>query len=351
MRKFIRQNTNQQDALLSEENTLGNKLVIIIDALTENRDIEESILDGIAEVVSMNAKKETDLIGHVENVDAIILFHTFRLSQSTIKLMKNCKVIVRAGVGYDNVEYKAARHLNIPVCNVPDYGTEDVADSAIGHMLSLTRGLHETEARLRKRHRDWTHLSAPTLYRLRGRTFGIIGLGRIGTATALRAKSLGLDVLYYDPYKALGADKSLGIRRVGSLQNLLEESSIVSLHCPLSEETRGMIGCETISMMQSGSFLINTARGHLVETKQVLQAIESGKLAGLALDVLPQEPPRKDDPLIKAWRDPEHPAHYRVILTPHIAFYSEEGLQDMRRSSAQICQLALLGQPLPNIVN
>lgn len=330
---------------------LKNKLVIIVDALTENRDVEESILGSIAEIISMDAKTETDLIGHVENADAVILFHTFSLSQSTIKLMKNCKVIVRAGVGYDNVDYQAARRLNIPVCNVPDYGTEDVADSAIGHMLSLTRGIHETEARLRKRHRNWTHLSAPTLYRLRGRTLGIVGLGRIGTATALRAKSLGLNVVYYDPYKVLGADKSLGITRIESLQELLENSSIVSLHCPLSEETRGIIGYDTIPMMRPGSFLVNTARGGLVETKQALQAIESGKLAGLALDVLPQEPPSKNDPLIKAWRDPEHPAHYRVILTPHIAFYSEEGLQDMRRSSAQICQLALLDQPLPNIVN
>ena len=234
----------------------SNKLVLIIDALTENRDVEESILGSIAKVISMDAKTEADLIGHVENADAVILFHTFRLSRSTIKLMKNCKVIVRAGVGYDNVDCPAASHLNIPVCNVPDYGTEDVADSAIAHMLSLTRGIHETEARLRKRHRDWSHLSAPTLYRLRGRTLGIVGLGRIGTAAALRAKSLGLNVLYYDPYKVLGADKSLWITRIDSLQGLLEQSSIVSLHCPLSEETRGLMGHSTLSMMQSGAFLI-----------------------------------------------------------------------------------------------
>ena len=327
------------------------KRVVIVDAITENREIEERILSGIGQVISLDAGHESELIGHIEDAAAVILFHTIRITRPTLDLLNDCKVIVRAGVGYDNVDYRAARRLNIPVCNVPDYGTEEVADSAIGHMLTLTRGLHETSSRLRAETCAWSHLSAPVLTRLRGRSFGIIGLGRIGTATALRAKSIGLDVLYYDPYKPRGADKALGVRRVDTLEELLTQSAIVSLHCPLSDETRGMIGAWALERMQTGAFLINTARGALVETELLVDALESDRLAGVALDVLAQEPPSPDDPLVRAWRDPGHAAHHKLILTPHIAFYCEEGLEEMRSKAAQTCRLALLGQPLPNVVN
>jgi D-3-phosphoglycerate dehydrogenase/C-terminal binding protein len=160
-----------------------------------------------------------------------------------------------------------------------------------------------------------------------------------------------MDVAFYDPYKPDGYDKSLGIRRVESLEELLSQAFVLSLHCPLTEETRGLIDAAALALMPRGSYLINTARGEVVDTAAVPGAIASGQLAGAGIDVLPEEPPRADDPLIAAWRDPRHPAHHRVLITPHTAFYSEQGLEDMRIKGAEGIRRALLSQPLRNVVN
>jgi D-3-phosphoglycerate dehydrogenase/C-terminal binding protein len=181
--------------------------------------------------------------------------------------------------------------------------------------------------------------------------FGVVGLGRIGTATALRAKALGMDVRFFDPYKPDGYDKALGIRRVDTLEELLGSSLVVSLHTPLTPETSGMINAEAIAKMPRGSFLVNTSRGAVVDTRAVPPAIQSGHLAGAGIDVLAIEPPEANDPLLLAWRDPKHPAFHRLIVNPHSAFYSEEGLLDMRLKGAKAVQNALLGRPLLNIVN
>ena len=189
------------------------------------------------------------------------------------------------------------------------------------------------------------------LHRLRGRTFGIVGLGRIGTAVALRAKVLGMDVAFYDPYKPSGYDKSLGIRRVEDFGQLLAQSYVLSLHCPLTDETHHLINRQTIAKMPAGAYLVNTARGAVVDTTAVPEAIASGQLAGAAIDVLEHEPPTADHPLMAAWRDPQHPAHHRLIVNPHSAFYCEDGLMDMRTKGSEACRRALIGQPIPNVVN
>jgi D-3-phosphoglycerate dehydrogenase/C-terminal binding protein len=176
-------------------------------------------------------------------------------------------------------------------------------------------------------------------------------LGRIGTAAALRAKALGFQVIFYDPYVANGVDKALGIGRTESLGQLLSSSNVVSCHCLLSDETRHIIDAESIGLMPRGSLLINTARGGVVEPMAILKGLESGQLMGAGIDVLEQEPPSDDHPLLRAWRDPLHPAHERLILTPHAAFYSEEGLADMRRKGAENVRRVLLGEPCRNIVN
>jgi C-terminal binding protein len=184
-----------------------------------------------------------------------------------------------------------------------------------------------------------------------GIILGIVGLGRIGTAMANRAKCLGFDVVFFDPYKQDGYDKALGIRRASSIDDLLAQSYVVSLHCPLNDDTYGLINAGTLARMQRGSFLVNTARGSVIDTSALLDAIESGHLAGAALDVLPVEPPEDDDSLILAWRDLTHAAHSRIIINPHAAFYSEQGLLDMRTKGAQACRRALLEQAIPNVVN
>ena len=160
-----------------------------------------------------------------------------------------------------------------------------------------------------------------------------------------------MDVAYYDPYKPLGMDKALGLRRVDTLEELVRGSWILSLHCPLTPETRGMIDARMLSLMPEGSFLVNTARGAVVDTHAIPDAVESGRLAGVALDVLEHEPPAEDDPLIRAWRDPRHPAHSRVLLNPHSAFLSLESRRESRTKAAQTCRRALAGEPLLSIVN
>lgn len=325
--------------------------VVVTDFIRDDLEPERRILSDIAEVSAFGAKVEDELTGRIEDVDAIILFHELLLTQRTLQRLRRCKLIVRGGVGVDNVDHAFARTVGIPVGNVPDYGSEEVADTALAMALSLARGVHYLNSRLRAAQGPWAYLQVVPLARLRGSVFGIVGLGRIGTAAALRAKALGMDVVFYDPYKPDGYDKALGIRRVETLDELLARSLVVSIHCPLTAETRHLIDAEAIARMPKGSYLVNTARGAILDTKAVPDAILSGHLAGAGIDVYEHEPPASEDPLLAAWRDPEHPAHHRLILNPHAAFYSESGLLDMRLKAAEACRRALLGLPLRNIVN
>jgi C-terminal binding protein len=325
--------------------------VVVTDFITEPLDQERRILGDIADVVALNAFSEEELVGRIEDADAIMLYHFLGLGARTIERLRKCKLIVRCGVGFDNVDRAAARARGITVANVPDYGTEDVADSAIGMMLTLTRGIHYLNDRLQQGRGAWIYTQAQPVHRLRGRVFGIVGVGRIGTATALRAKALGMDVAYYDPFVPQGYDKSIGVRVVETLDELLAQAHILSLHCPLTAETKHLINRDTISKMRPGSFIVNTSRGAVVDVIAVLEAITSGHLRGAAIDVLETEPPPADHPLIVAWRDPDHPAHGRIIVNPHSAFYSEEGLMDMRVKGSQNCRRVLLGQVPYNVVN
>ncbi len=325
--------------------------VIITDFISEPLDIEREILGDLAEVEALGAQREPELAGRVEEADVIVMYHLIKIGRETIQRLKNCRFIVRGGVGFDNVDRIAARERGIEVANVPDYGTEDVADTAIGMMLSLTRGIHLLNSRLRRNEGPWHYSQAAPMGRLRGRVFGVIGIGRIGTAAALRAKALGMDVVFYDPYVPQGWDKALGVRRAETLEELLRQAQVVSTHCPLNEETRSIINAKTLGLMKPGGFIVNTARGGVVDPQAVLDAITSGHLAGAGIDVLPLEPPDSDDPVILAWRDPSHPAHDRLILNPHAAFYTEEGLADMRIKSSRNVRRVLLGEKPWNVVN
>jgi D-3-phosphoglycerate dehydrogenase/C-terminal binding protein len=325
--------------------------VVVTDFIDEPLDHERRLLGDLADVVALNAYSEDDLVGRIEDADAIMLYHFISLTARTVQRLKQCKLIVRCGVGYDNVDIRMARERGITVANVPDYGTEDVADSAIGMMLALTRGVHYLNSRLQHRQGPWIYTQVQPLHRLRGRVFGSIGIGRIGTATALRAKALGMEVVYYDPHVPQGRDKALGVRSVETLDELLAQAYVVSTHCPLTPETRHIINRETLAKMKPGGFVVNTARGGVVDALAVLDAVVSDHLRGAALDVLEVEPPPDDYPLMKAWRDPAHPAHDRIIVNPHAAFYSEEGLLDMRIKGSQNCRRVLQGKTPYNVVN
>jgi D-3-phosphoglycerate dehydrogenase/C-terminal binding protein len=325
--------------------------VIIADFLHDELKPERQVLGEIADVTALGAGSEEELVGRIEGADAVIVYAELALSRRTIERLEKCKLIVRGGVGVDNVDLEFARQQGIPVANVPDYGSEEVADTAIAMTLALARGVHFFNSRLRAGQGAWSHEQVVPLRRLRGQTFGVVGLGRIGTAAALRAKALGMDVVFHDPYKPDGYDRALGIRRVETLDELLTQSLVVSMHCPLTDETRHLIGAAAIASMPRGSYLVNTARGGVVDTRALPEALASGRLAGAGIDVLEQEPPPDDDPLLRAWRDPSHAAHHRLILNPHAAFYSEEGLLDIRRKSAEACRRALSGLPPRNVVN
>ena len=325
--------------------------VVITDFIAGALETERRILGDVADLAALDASSEDELVGRIEDADAIMMFHTVSITEKTIKRLKHCKLIVRCGVGYDNVDWRLAREHGIDVANVPDYGTEEVADSAIGMALALARGISLFNSRLRDGLGEWLYTQASPIWRLRGRVFGIVGLGRIGGAAAIRAKALGMDVVFYDPYVPDGRDKSLGVRRVETLDELLAESHVLSMHCPMTDDTYHMINAQTIAKMRPGSFLVNTARGGVVDTTAIPAAIASGQLGGAAIDVLEQEPPPDDDPMLVAWRDPQHPAYHRLIVNPHTAFYCEEGLLDMRVKGSDACRRALTGLPFRNIVN
>lgn len=325
--------------------------VAITDFIADDLAPEREVLGELADPVAFDAKSAADLDGRLGEADAVIAYHHLLIGPATIDQLTRCRVIARGGVGYDNVDGTYARSKGIPVVNVPDYGTEEVADSAIAHVLALVRGVNLYNSRIRRGLGPWNHTPAVPLTRLRGKVFGVVGLGRIGTAVALRAKALGMDVVFFDPHLRDGYDKALGVRRVESLPELLRQSFVVSPHCPLTAETKHLINAATIRLMPRGSYLVNTSRGGVVDTSAIPAAIRSGHLAGTGIDVFEIEPPPDDHPLVKAWLDPADPCHDRVIITPHSAFYSEEGLRDIRVKAATACRRALLGEPLRNVVN
>jgi C-terminal binding protein len=326
--------------------------VVITDLIADDLAPERAVLEGVARVEALNVKREEELIGRIEDADAVMVY-VLDLTRRTIERLERCRLIVRCGVGYDRIDGAFARERGIPLAHVPDYCTEEVADSALAMILALTRGLTYQGSRLQASVAPWSWREAASisLRRLRGRTLGLVGLGRIGTATALRARAFGLEVAYYDPYKPLGFDKALGLRQVDTLEELARSSHILSLHCPLTPETRGMIDARILSLLPPGAHLVNTARGAVVDTAALPAAVESGRLAGVALDVLEHEPPAEDDPLIRAWRDSGHPAHWRVLLTPHSAFYSQESRRESRTRAALTVRRVLAGEPVATIVN
>ncbi len=322
--------------------------VPITDYVSPPAVFEERVLADIAEVPCLEQTAESGLAGRIEEADALIVFHTIQISSSSIRRLRKCRAIVRCGVGYDNVDLAAAGAKGIYVCNVPDYGTDEVADHALALMLACARGLAFTERRLRKTLSPWNFLAASPLRRLAGATLGIIGLGRIGTATALRAKGFRMKVVACDPYLPDGYDKALGVTLL-SLDELMAASDIVSVHTPLTPETIRIVGAVQLAKMKPHGILINTARGKCVDVRAVAEALREGRIGGAGLDVLPDEPPAKDDPIVQLWQQESPPMN--LILTPHNAFYTEQSREEMRIKAALEVRRVLTGQKPRNAVN
>lgn len=307
-----------------------------------NAALERDVIGDAAEVRVCPTKPDMSAEEAGENVTqatALILSHQVLVGAKAIDRLERCRALIRSGVGYDNIDAKAAAERGIAVCNVPDYGTEEVADHAIALTLALCRQLFPLDAEAKRP--GWAIPVAGKLRRLRTLTFGVVGLGRIGTAAALRAKALGFRVIFHDPYVRSGTQKAIGIERVATLAELLRASDVVSLHCPLTEETRGLIAERELALMKPTAFLVNTARGDIVRKAPLLAALRERRLAGAGLDVIENEP-------LRTREETETP---NLIATCHAAFCSQEAILEMRTTAAQIARAAALGQPVWNRVN
>ena len=324
--------------------------ILIPDRLHPPADIEQTVFGPDASFL-MPVAEHADAVPkeYWPQADAILLWHEVCLDADTIGKLDRCKVVVRIGVGFDNVDLAAAGKRGIYVCNVPDYGTEDVADHALAFILALGRGVLTYDTRARAN--DWSWTAAAPLKRLRGQRLGIIGLGRIGTAVALRARAFGMEVLFYDPYKPLGYDKSIGVTQVRKLEDLLSVADIVTLHTPLTDETMNMANKTFFFRLPSGGMFINTARGECYDLTALYEALKSGHLRAAGLDVLPEEPPDPQHPLIQAWQEQQEWLAGRLIITPHAAFYNQESYAEMRRKGAEEAHRVLGGQEPLNCVN
>lgn len=274
------------------------------------------------------------------------------LDEERLSLAENCRIFVTPKVGFDNIDLdKYARH-GIPVCNVPDYGTRDVADHAMGLLLGLMKGINRYDNRLRDDPvGNWRARDQPLALRLSDARIGIVGVGRIGTAMVLRCQAFGMRVTMYDPYLPNGAELALGIERVDDLATLVATSDIVSLHVPLTSETRSLVDADLLANAKPGMVLINAARGEVVDIDALYDAITSGKVGGAGLDVLPEEPANESRPLIKAWRAGEAGIRDRVLITPHAAFYTPQSLFDMRTRGITVAIKYLTTGRLENCVN
>lgn len=266
--------------------------------------------------------------------------------------LRQCRIVVAPKVGFDDFDLAAWAELGIPLCNVPDYGTLEVADHAMALMLSLMKGItfHTRELKADPQAR-WRPALNPYGRRLSACTFGIVGLGRIGTAAALRAKAFGMDVVFYDPYLSSGVDLSIGVRQVHTLDELFASSDVVSLHAPLTPETDRMIDAQTLAASKPGLILINTARGQIIDLDALTDALRSGQVQAAGLDVLPAEPADPEHPLIKAWASNEEWVDHRLLITPHSAFFTPESVHDMRFKGGELALTYLAGGRLQNCVN
>ncbi|MEM8855917.1 MAG: C-terminal binding protein [Pseudomonadota bacterium] len=257
------------------------------------------------------------------------------VTAEVVAKMTRCRIVAQAGVGFNHIDLEACTARGIPVCNTPDYGTTEVADHALALALDLTRGISAYDAKLRARTMGWDARAQKTVRRLKGATFGIVGLGRIGTAAALRARGFEMDIAFYDPDLRAGTERAFGFTRHESLEALLGASDIVSLHTPLTEETDGFINHQALAAAKPGLVLINTSRGRVCNLDAVEAALRSGQLGGAGLDVIPVEPIDYDHSLLKAFEANEDWLDGRLVITPHAAFFSPDSVRDMRRIATE----------------
>ena len=311
---------------------MSEKLPLLLLLAPTVGDIEEEHLKGIAVVrhgLEFSEKENTWIIGDDDCKDAIgiCLSHLGKVDRRLMERCPKLRVVARIGTGVDNIDLAAATELNICVCNVPDYGIEEVADTAMAHILGLFRQTTFLYEGLRQGKPlgtfDQLMSATKASRRIRDKTLGLIGLGNIGMAVAQRAKSFGFKIILYDPYLHSGVEKAVGgLERTSELEDLIRRSDCVSLHCPLTEKNRHIINAGTLKHFKKEAFLVNTARGSLIDEAALAEALKSGRLAGAALDVQEQEPFRFAGSVLE-----DAP---NLICTPHSGWCSQESVIDAR---------------------
>jgi D-3-phosphoglycerate dehydrogenase len=314
--------------------------VAITDYTFGNLDVERALLEAAGcEVVGAQCRTPAELVELVRDADAVITQFA-PVDAGVVGAMEKARVIVRYGVGYDNVAVEAARARGIPVCNIPDYCIDEVADHTLAMMLALARQVLPNALAIRQG--EWK-LAVPLeeLRTLRHMTVGIVGFGRIGREVVRRVGAFGSRVLVADPLVDPEAIRAAGAEPAG-LDELLAAADLVSLHCPTTDATRQMINAQTLARMKRGVLLVNLGRGGLVDGPALIEALRSGHVAGAALDVYDPEPMPADCPL----RTMEN-----VIVHSHIASASPRAVRVLRETAAQVALKALKGEPLPNVVN
>jgi D-3-phosphoglycerate dehydrogenase / 2-oxoglutarate reductase len=316
-------------------------IVAVTDYSFESLDVERAVLESLG--CCVNAWKDKrppqELAQLVADADAV-LTQFAPVNAEVIAAMSRARVIVRYGIGVDNVDLDAARARGIPVCNVPDYCIDEVADHTLAFILATTRQVVPTC--LAVRGGSWKLVTPLDQMRtLRELTVGVVGFGRIGRAVAGRLRPFQCRILVHDPIVPAAEVEGAGCHPRG-LNELLDESDIVTLHCPSTAKTRGMINRDSLGLMKPGVILVNLARGDLIDSAALTEALQRGHLAAAALDVFAPEPIPPDHPILRM---------DNVILAPHISSASVSAARKLRTTVANLAAKAIRGEPLPNIVN
>lgn len=315
------------------------KLTVITDYEFKNVDLEREILAeaGIG-LADYQNRAPQDIIPTVRQADAIIVQYG-QMTADVIDCLERCRLIVRYGAGINNIDADAATRKGIFVCNVPDYGVDEVSNHAIMMIMALSRHLPATMKNVHEG--GWWYPALSQVHRLAGSTVGLIGFGRIAQMVARKLAAFNVNVIAYHPRRDAAYMEARGAQKA-SLEEIARYSDFVSVHCPLNEETQNLIDASFLARMKPAAFLINTARGQIVDESALIAALQSGRIAGAGLDVFESEPLRLDHPL----RGMEN-----VIVTPHCAWFSQEANLDLRRKAAQEVVRVLSGNMPANLCN
>lgn len=314
--------------------------VILTDHAFLNTDAERAALRDLADVVDASPlRTEDDVIRAAHDADGLIIGFV-PITARVIDALPKLKCVVRYGVGYETIDVPAATERGIWVANVPDYCIPEVADHALALLLALARKVIPLDASVRRN--EWSAVKASKpIHRIEGRTLGLIGMGRIGREVARRAKAFGLNVIVADKYLSPEKAAEAGATLV-ALDALLPVADFISIHAPLTPETRHLMNAEALARMKPTAYLINVARGAIIDTVALAGVLSAGKIAGAALDVFEQEPLPADHPIRTA---------PNAILNAHAAWYSEEAMAQLQRFAAEEVARVLRGEPMKNPLN